>query len=73
MAASALDIELSNYWPMLLSIQKESLLSVIKSFLQSPERISEHQYNQEPLEAEEEYKTGNYISSEDMLQLIRKW
>jgi len=53
--------------------QKKSLLEVIKSFVQSPERISIEQYNQELQEAEEEYQAGHYISSEEMLKLIRKW
>lgn len=73
MAASSLDIELSKYWSLLTPVQKESLLSVIKSFVQSPERISLEQYNQELAEAEAEYQAGNHISSEEMLKLIRQW
>jgi hypothetical protein len=37
MAASPLDIELSKYWSLLSPAQKESLLSIIKSFIQSSE------------------------------------
>jgi hypothetical protein len=73
MAASPLDVELSKYWPLLTPVQKESLLGVIKSFLQSPEKISLQQYNEQLSEAEAEYKAGNHISSDEMLQLIRKW
>jgi len=73
MPASPLDIELSKYWALLSPEQKKSLLEVIKSFVQSPERISIEQYNQELQEAEEEYQAGHYISSEEMLKLIRKW
>lgn len=73
MAASPLDVELSKYWPMLTPVQKESLLGVIKSFLQSPERISVQQYNQELSEAEAEYIAGDHISSDEMLKLIRQW
>ena len=36
MAASSLDIEFSQYWSLLSPEQKESLLSVIKTFVQSP-------------------------------------
>ena len=36
MAASSLDIEFSQYWSLLSPAQKESLLSVIKTFVQSP-------------------------------------
>ena len=73
MSASALDVELSKYWPQLTPVQKESLIGVIKSFLQSSERISIQQYNQELSEAEAEFQAGDYISSEEMLQLIKKW
>ena len=73
MAVSALDTELSRYWPLLTSPQKESLLGVMKSFLQSPERINLQQYNQELSEAEAEYKAGDHISPDEMLKLIRQW
>jgi homoserine acetyltransferase len=73
MPASPFDIELSKYWALLSPEQKKSLVEVIKSFVQSPERISIEQYNRELKEAEEEYQAGNYISSEEMLKLIRKW
>jgi hypothetical protein len=73
MAASSLDVELSKYWSLLTPVQKESLLGVIKSFMQSPERISIEQYNQELAEAEAEYQAGDYITSEEMLKLIRQW
>ena len=73
MGASSLDVELSKYWPLLTPVQKESLLGVIKSFVQKPERISLEQYNQELKEAEAEYKTGNHITPEEMLKLIRQW
>jgi len=73
MAASSLDIELSKYWSLLTPAQKESLLSVIKSFVQSPQRVSLEQYNEELAEAEAEYQAGNHITSEEMLKLIRQW
>jgi len=73
MAVSALDVELGKYWPQLTPVQKESLLGVIKSFLQLPQGISLQQYNQELSEAEAEYKAGDHISSDEMLQLIRQW
>jgi len=72
MSASSLDIELSQYWSKLTPVQKKSLLSVIKSFTEKTGRISIEEYNQELAEAEEEYQAGNYITSEEMLQLIKK-
>ena len=73
MSVSSVDVELSKYWSMLSPAQKSSLLEVIKSFIQAPERISLDQYNQELSEAEAEYKSGDHITSEEMLNLIRKW
>ena len=73
MSASSLDIELSKYWSLLTPAQKKSLLNVIKSFVHSPERITREQYNQELEEAEAEFQAGNYITSEEMLKLIRQW
>ncbi len=73
MSASALDIELSKYWSLLTPGQKRSLLDVIKSFSESPVRVSVEQYNQELAEAEAEYQAGNYITQEEMLKLIRQW
>ena len=73
MSVSSLDIELSKYWSLLTPGQKESLLSVIKSFLQSTERVSVEQYNYELAEAEAEYIAGDFITSDEMLKLIRQW
>ncbi|MBL7748317.1 MAG: hypothetical protein JNM19_12850 [Chitinophagaceae bacterium] len=73
MSASSLDIELSQYWSKLTPVQKESILSLIRSFTDKPGSVSIQQYNQELAEAEEEYKAGNHITSNEMLQLIKKW
>ena len=73
MKVSPTDIELSKYWALLSPVQKKSLLQVIKSFMQTQERISTQQYNQELAEAEEEYQAGNHITSDEMLKLIRQW
>ena len=71
MPAVSLDIEFSKYWSQLTPSQKQSLLSVIKSFVQ--EEINLEQYNQELKEAEEEFEGGNYITQEEMLKLINQW
>ncbi len=73
MKASSTDIEFSKYWALLSPVQKKSVLGVIKSFVQVPERISIEQYNQELAEAEAEYQVGNHISSEELLKLIQQW
>lgn len=72
MAAPSLDIEFSKYWTQLTILQKQSLLSVIKSFAKEDATFIE-EYNQELADAEAECETGNYITQEEMLNLIRKW
>ena len=64
MTASSLDIELSKYWSLLTPEQKKFLLEVIKSFVQSLERI-----NLEIKEAEAEYGAGNINFSKILSQL----
>lgn len=73
MAAPSLDVEFSKYWSELTLVQKKSLLSVIKSFVEKEGRISIEQYNQELQEAEAEFEAGGYITQEEMLKLIRQW
>lgn len=68
-----MDVEFSKYWSQLTTLQKQSLLSVIKSFIEKEGRISIEQYNQELNEAEGEYKAGDYITQEEMLKLIQQW
>ena len=73
MSAQSLDIEFSKCWSQLTALQKQSLLSVIKSFVQQAEKTNIEQYNQEIEESETEYKKGDYISQEEMLKLIQQW
>lgn len=73
MADPSLDIEFSKYWTQLTISQKQSLLSVIKSFAGEGEAVSIEEYNQELADAETEYESGNYITQEEMLNLVRKW
>ncbi|MBP7109099.1 MAG: hypothetical protein KBA90_11125 [Chitinophagaceae bacterium] len=70
---ASVDIELSKYWVLLSAEQKQSLLQVIKSFIADQEKISIQQYNQELAEAEAEYQKGDFITSDEMLKLIRQW
>lgn len=73
MADPLLDIEFSKYWTRLTISQKQSLLSVIKSFATEDETLDLEEYNKDLADAEAEYKSGNYITQEEMLNLIRKW
>lgn len=73
MPVPSLDIEFQQYWIKLTAVQKQSLLSVVKSFIQVNERISVEQYNQEIDEALNQAATGNYISQEEMEKVAEKW
>ena len=73
MAEPLLDIEFSKYWTRLTISQKQSLLSVIKSFATEDETLDLEEYNKDLVDAEAAYKSGNYITQEEMLNLIRKW
>lgn len=76
MATPSLDKELYKYWSMLTPYQKESLLNIIKSFVNPNEvieRISIEQYNQELEIAEKEIENEDYLSHEDALKEIQKW
>jgi hypothetical protein len=73
MAVPSLDNEFMQYWSKLTVVQKQSLLSVIKSFAQPEEHISLEQYNKEIDEAEAEFEKGDYISHEEMIRQIKKW
>ena len=65
MAASSLDIELSQYWLLLTPVQKESLLAVIKSFVQSSKKK-----NQELHEPDVIHNSGDEGLSLEILQQL---
>ena len=73
MAAPSLDNEFLKYWSKLTVVQKESLLSVIKSFAHPGDAITLEEYNKEIDEAEIEFQKGDYISNKEMMQQIKKW
>lgn len=74
MAAPSLDSEFMQLWSRLTVVQKQSLLSVIKSFVEpTGEPISLEQYNKEIQEAEEEYQKGDYLSHEELKKQMKQW
>ncbi|KAA5534762.1 hypothetical protein F0919_09135 [Taibaiella lutea] len=77
MMIQALDKQILAYLPLLGTEEKESLISVIKSFLHLKEEaslgISIEQYNKELDEAEAAFERGEFINNEEMLKEIRKW
>lgn len=63
--------------PLLQNEEKESLLGVIKAFINSRNAkvpyLEIEQYNIELNEAEVEYKKGEIVSQEDLQKRIQKW
>ena len=74
MSVQPLDIEFSKYWSRLTPVQKQSLLGVIKSFVEDESLITVtvEEYNKELREGEAQYEKGDYISQEEMLKHIEK-
>ena len=67
MGALPLDNEFQQYWPMLSKVEKESLLSIAKHFVQlkqENETVSIEQYNKEIEQALSEIASGDFISDE---------
>lgn len=73
MATPLLDSELGKYWPLLTTVQKESLLSVIKSIVTPEERISIAQYNIEIDEAIARVDAGEFYTQEEVEKMAKKW
>ncbi|MBL7764203.1 MAG: hypothetical protein JNL23_12325 [Chitinophagaceae bacterium] len=73
MGIPSLDSELGKYWPLLTPVQKESLLSVIKSFVAPAERISAEQYNKEIDEAVARVEAGEFYTQDDVDKMAKEW
>lgn len=73
MAAPSLDNEFMQLWSKLTVVQKQSLLSVIKSFAQPEDRISIEQYNQEIEEAMKRMDSGEHYTHEQVMAMSKGW
>jgi len=71
MAASLADSELNKYWSLLTSVQKESILSVIKSFIEPANSID--QYNKEIDEAVARVESGEFYTHEEVERMSKEW
>ncbi len=72
MSAPLIDSELNKYWSLLTLVQKESILSVIKSFVE-PERIRIEQYNKEIDEAVTRVESGEFYTHEEVERISKEW
>jgi hypothetical protein len=79
MSIKSLDSQLQQYWPSLGKEQKQSILSVIKSFLklkdasQPSERITVEQYNKELDEAVARMDAGEFYTQEEAEKIAGSW
>ena len=70
MGARSLDNEFNKYWALLTPVQKESLLSVIKSFVHSDQDTIE-QYNKEIDDAVSRVEEGQYYTQEEVEKMSK--
>ena len=76
MATLSLDNEFMQYWLKLTVVQKESLLSVAKNYIQlkeDTERISVEQYNREIDEAMKRMDAGELYTHEQVVEMSKSW
>ena len=80
MAAISLDKLLLQYWPLLEQEEKKSIITHIKSLINSknvPKRLTQDefiaQYNKDMDDAEADIKAGRVISQEDLELESENW
>ncbi|MEO5996317.1 MAG: hypothetical protein ABIN89_06305 [Chitinophagaceae bacterium] len=73
MSAPLIDSELNRYWSLLTLVQKESILSVIKSFVEPDERVSMEQYNKEIDQAVARVESGEFYTHEEVERISKEW
>jgi len=76
MATKSLDNQILQYLPLLEKDEKQSILSVIRSFLkgkEKPQRLTIEQYNKELEEAEARIDAGFYTTQEELEKESETW
>jgi hypothetical protein len=77
MAVSSIDKELIKYFVQLTDQQKQSLIQMIKTFLQSgsspAEKVSIEQYNKELDDAMERINSGHFTLLEELEKEMQSW
>lgn len=75
MSANTLDIEFNKYYSLLNKSQKESVIKMLKSFVQGSKEqtASIEEYNADIDRAIAEHKKGETISHEAVTKLAKKW
>ncbi len=75
MASPSVDNEFKKYWSRLTPMQKESLLNVVKNFIElnDADSINTEQYNQEIDDAMKRIDEGKFITQEDLEKEAEQW
>lgn len=73
MQTVSVDKEMMNYWQQLTMVQKESLLSVVKSFVETAETVNMAQYNQEIDEAVKRVEAGEFYTQAEVEAMAKNW
>ena len=76
MATKSLENQIVQFLPMLEKDEKQSILSVIKSFMKVKEknsRLTIKEYNRLLDEAEKRYDAGSFTKHEDVLKEAESW
>lgn len=74
--ATILESEMLNYFTQLDNAEKSSVVKVLKAFIKRKNEnpnASIEEYNSELLAAETEFKKGNYITHDQLLNEIKSW
>lgn len=74
--ATILESEMLNYFTQLDDAEKTSVIKMLKAFIKGKKENSNvtiEVYNNELLAAEHEFKNGNYISHDELLNEIKSW
>jgi len=74
--ATILESEMLNYFTQLDDAEKTSVVRMLKAFINGKKENSNvtiEEYNNELLAAENEFKSGKYISHDELLNEIKSW
>jgi predicted transcriptional regulator len=73
MTTAAIREKLSNYMQVADDKKVKAMYALLKDDIKQEERITIELYNKEIDEAEAEYKRGEFITHEELLEKIKKW
>ena len=74
--ATILESEMLNYFTQLDNAEKSSVVKMLKAFIKRKSEnpnVTIEQYNNELLAAETEFKEGNYVTHDQLLNEIKSW